>query len=865
MRAFKRIRTVMYGDQKLSAAELEVIHTPAMQRLYGLRQLGLTDRIYIDASHSRLHHVVGVLHQVDKLVEAIIGNLARSSKEFDVSTPRGTIQKISAKRLVRRIQIRKPVIRFIGLLHDLTHAPFGHTIEDEIQLVDTKHDDPHRQAEAFFRLLCQLAAWLTLEAFGSEPSRLPDTLRPFLAQGATAPLPPPSTVGTAIRDLIAGLSETRAELCLKLTPKYIAEMFAHLGYAMHALLHLEVLHAREIREDDLPEAAEYQFQQVVRIGLEGTSYASLLERFRFEPHLDAYMLDIVGNTVCADLLDYAGRDSHYAGLRLSYDPDRIAENFTLIFKEVPCQERKNTNERGNFNGTNGKHSTHPRSPFEGWCLRTAISLVSHKYRTDVAGELMNLLNVRFYLYERVIFHSTKCAAGSMLGTALQLLGWREPDSGGRPPTLPKHLEFVGDDVFLHDVGAAVDLVIDSLSKLNKGDRVNEKLLESIRGADRAHNGLVPLLLQLRLGKTSQEGLVELNAARLLLQRLMSRRYFRPVFRLLPNASSGELQLNADELAKIFSDPTKRYKTERAIEQKLALPGGTITIHCPRRNTAEKIANVLLAKPDTNESFTLSNIGELDAKTFGEHQEAVRAVEKMYASMWRLTVYAAPEHMERWEEISKSAGQAIFETCDREHGGRYADQPLSWPNDTNLVRELSERAARGDGVLGREGELALLGDDLARAVSELRDSGRLGAIPNELYDPEGGLTPDGRKQVEDALLAALSGIAGTVDRRPADGAVLLRADRIFSIIRTYVKPNGKETELFMETYPKRLGDLPPEDFELIRANFEVGIEQSRQLDKKTKHNRRPAKFRWTLKLLDKLIDQRALLDPVQPIR
>ena len=37
---------------------------------------------------------------------------------------------------------------------------------------------------------------------------------------------------------------------------------------------------------------------------------------------------------------------------------------------------------------------------------------------------MNLLNVRYYLYERVIFHPTKCAAGSMLGTALQLLGWR---------------------------------------------------------------------------------------------------------------------------------------------------------------------------------------------------------------------------------------------------------------------------------------------------------------------------------------------------------------------------------------------------------------------------------------------------------
>jgi HD superfamily phosphohydrolase len=51
-----------------------------MQRLYGLRQLGLADRIFIDASHARIHHVVGVLQQVDKLVFAIINNLRRSSR-----------------------------------------------------------------------------------------------------------------------------------------------------------------------------------------------------------------------------------------------------------------------------------------------------------------------------------------------------------------------------------------------------------------------------------------------------------------------------------------------------------------------------------------------------------------------------------------------------------------------------------------------------------------------------------------------------------------------------------------------------------------------------------------------------------------
>ena len=60
----KRLRTILYGDQRVSPGELDLLNTPALQRLYELHQLGLTDRVYIDASHSRLHHVIGVLVRV---------------------------------------------------------------------------------------------------------------------------------------------------------------------------------------------------------------------------------------------------------------------------------------------------------------------------------------------------------------------------------------------------------------------------------------------------------------------------------------------------------------------------------------------------------------------------------------------------------------------------------------------------------------------------------------------------------------------------------------------------------------------------------------------------------------------------------
>lgn len=78
---------------------------------------------------------------------------------------------------------------------------------------------------------------------------------------------------------------------------------------MTALLHLEALHKMTPAPEELPKEEEYDFQAAIRIALVQTAFESLLQEFEFRPMRDAFMLDIVGNTVCADLLDYAQRDS----------------------------------------------------------------------------------------------------------------------------------------------------------------------------------------------------------------------------------------------------------------------------------------------------------------------------------------------------------------------------------------------------------------------------------------------------------------------------------------------------------------------------------------------------------------------------
>src|ERR1700733_8596680 len=86
----KILRTRLYGDQIFTRFELELLHTPILQRLYNLKQLGFTDRIYPDAIHSRFNHVLGATEVAERMGRKLILWL-RSHKEqefayFDVKS-----------------------------------------------------------------------------------------------------------------------------------------------------------------------------------------------------------------------------------------------------------------------------------------------------------------------------------------------------------------------------------------------------------------------------------------------------------------------------------------------------------------------------------------------------------------------------------------------------------------------------------------------------------------------------------------------------------------------------------------------------------------------------------------------------------
>lgn len=120
--------------------------------------------------------------------------------------------------------------------------------------------------------------------------------------------------------------------------------------------------------------------------------------------------DIIGNTICADLLDYIFRDWYHMGKPHPF------ENRILQYMEIRAGKAM---QRG------------PKSSD-----RFVISLgVRPKIRTDAVSAILELLESRYRLAEAALFHRTKLAATGMLDRALFAL-WEGSDNGVEEMLLP---------------------------------------------------------------------------------------------------------------------------------------------------------------------------------------------------------------------------------------------------------------------------------------------------------------------------------------------------------------------------------------------------------------------------------------------
>jgi uncharacterized protein len=117
-----RIRDAVVGDIVLNNWEEQFIRTASFQRLHRIKQLGNAFHAYPSAMHTRFEHSLGVCHQIKNLLQP---NFYPTSYK-----PNDDESKI---------------LRLAGLLHDIVHTPFKHTLEhDTGVLVEEKEADDYQ-------------------------------------------------------------------------------------------------------------------------------------------------------------------------------------------------------------------------------------------------------------------------------------------------------------------------------------------------------------------------------------------------------------------------------------------------------------------------------------------------------------------------------------------------------------------------------------------------------------------------------------------------------------------------------------------------------------------------------------------------
>jgi uncharacterized protein len=120
------LRDPVHGDIELTRDELRLVDTAEFQRLRGIKQLGSAAFVYPGSVHTRFEHSIGTLHVCDRLLDACNKNANRD--------PSGCHRVADDERRV---------LRAAALLHDVTHIPYGHNIEDQTGLLP-RHDLPER-------------------------------------------------------------------------------------------------------------------------------------------------------------------------------------------------------------------------------------------------------------------------------------------------------------------------------------------------------------------------------------------------------------------------------------------------------------------------------------------------------------------------------------------------------------------------------------------------------------------------------------------------------------------------------------------------------------------------------------------------
>jgi HD superfamily phosphohydrolase len=118
----KEFNDPVWSTIVLRPLEVAILDSPLLQRLRMIRQLGLVHLVYPAANHTRLEHSIGVVTQIDRLVESI-------NEHFANRGAAGVSGEESGRAVSDDL---RNVLRLTALCHDVGHGAMSHVSENAL-------------------------------------------------------------------------------------------------------------------------------------------------------------------------------------------------------------------------------------------------------------------------------------------------------------------------------------------------------------------------------------------------------------------------------------------------------------------------------------------------------------------------------------------------------------------------------------------------------------------------------------------------------------------------------------------------------------------------------------------------------------
>jgi HD superfamily phosphohydrolase len=268
--------------------------------------------------------------------------------------------------------------------------------------------------------------------------------------------------------------------------------------------------------------------------------------------------DLIGNTICADLLDYLHRDLHHLGKHRQF------ETRLIDYMEIRRDEE------------------HQKSRLVVY-LRDGDEL-----RHDAVSAVLSLLESRYQLFEIALYHRTKLAATAMLERAVSEIADHRKDDWAEK--LPEELLDLSDfEMLLH---------------------LREAAGQSSKTARRK-------IAKERLG-AAEESLLAIRQRRL--HRKLYQRFLDQF--VLPEAEGIAARYGhnpAEEPGAEETPAQNRLQALRRLERDFSLPPLSLGMYCPPSKMSTKVAGVGILRAD--DVRTLAEEEERDPRLTGGHLKA----------------------------------------------------------------------------------------------------------------------------------------------------------------------------------------------------------------------------------------------------